>query len=574
MHGQVTDWVGVRDAGLMTGSRQLPPVKVALRNRELRLVLVAYLASVISEWALWTGLLVYTYAQSGKAAAGLVSIGLFVPGALVAPLAGAAADGPRPNRVLANVYASQTVALATAAIVAYLRGPLLAVIVPAAVALALLSYVRPCFSVVVPGLVRSAGELTAANLLTGYCNSGSVLAGPLIASALIAVDGPSTVIAAAAALAALGLVVILPLVKLDPGDEAPAAPQRDGSRTRALVDGVRVLSQRKGALQLLGVLGGQYIVIGALDLVYVVLAAERFGLGPSGPGILGAAFGAGAVLGGAASTVLVARNRLAPLLMVALGCICAALGAIAGFTTFAVALAMLPVVGLSREVLDLTGRMLLQRAAPQDALASIFATMESLSLVGCVMGSLIAQVTIAVAGARVAVLAVALVLGALLLLTAKRLGQIDASADAPVVTIRLLRRITLFAPLPGPALEGVARAARPMLFASGDTIISQGEPGDTYYAVVDGDVDVTVDGHHRRVMTRGQGFGEIALLAEVPRTATVVARTEVQLLEIERPAFLTAVTGHDASKQAAWAVARTLHPVLDTAVLAADPEPS
>ena len=160
MHGQVTDWVGVRDAGLMTASRQLPPVKVALRNRELRLVLVAYLASVISEWALWTGLLVYTYAQSGKAAAGLVSIGLFVPGALVAPLAGAAADGPRPNRVLANVYASQTVALATAAIVAYLRGPLLAVIVPAAVALALLSYVRPCFSVVVPGLVRSAGENT------------------------------------------------------------------------------------------------------------------------------------------------------------------------------------------------------------------------------------------------------------------------------------------------------------------------------------------------------------------------------------------------------------------------------
>ena len=546
----------------MTRTRELPPVRAALRNPALRRVLVAYLASVISEWALWTGLLVYSYERSGKAAAGLVSIGLFVPGALVAPLAGAAADGPRPNRVLANVYAAQAVALAAAAVVAYLRGPLLAVIVPAAMALALLSYIRPCFSVVVPGLVKSAGELTAANLLTGYCNSGSVLAGPLIASALIAIDGPPIVIAVCAALAALGLLVTLPLVKLDPGDDAPAVPRRDGSRTRALVEGIRALSQRKGALQLLSVLGGQFVLIGALDLIYVVLAAESFDLGPSGPGLLGAAFGAGAVLGGAASTVLIARKRLAPLLMVSLLCICVALAVIAGFTTFAVALAMLPVVGLSREVLDLTGRMLLQRAAPQDALASIFATMESLSLVACVLGSLVAQVVIALAGARVAVLVIAVMLGALLLLTAKRLVQIDASADAPVVTIRLLRRITLFAPLPGPAMEGVARAARPMQFATGDTIIREGESGDSYYAVVDGEVDVTVEGRHRRVMTRGQGFGEIALLADVPRTATVVARTEVQLLEIERPAFLTAVTGHDASKQAAWGVARTLHPPL------------
>jgi Cyclic nucleotide-binding domain/Major Facilitator Superfamily len=556
----------------MAGPRQLPPVSTALRNPELRRVLVAYLASIISEWALWVALLVYAYERSGKTVVGLVSISLFVPGALVAPFAGAAADGPRPNRVLANVYATQAVTLAIAASLAYLRWPLLTVIVPAAVSLTMLSYIRPCFSVVVPGLVKSAGELTAANLLTGYCDSGSVLAGPLIASALIALDGPPIVLAVTASLAALGLLVTLPLVGLDPSAASQPAPEREGSRTGALVDGVRALSQRKGALQLLTVLGGQYVLIGALDLLYVVLATEKFGLGLSGPGILGAAFGAGALLGGAASTVLVARKRLAPLLMLSMLGICGSLAIIAGFTTYAVALVVLPVVGLSRAVLDLTGRMLMQRAAPQDALASIFATMESLSLIAAALGSLVGQVVIAVAGVRAAVAAVAVVLGTLLVLTAKRLVQIDASADAPVVAIRLLRRIALFAPLPGPALEGVARAARPVRFATGDTIIREGDPGDSYYAIVDGEVDVTMEGRHIRVMDRGQGFGEIALLADVPRTATIVARTDVELLEIERPAFLTAVTGHDASKQAAWGVARTLHPVLETADAVADPE--
>lgn len=556
----------------MAGPRQLPPVGTALRNPELRRVLVAYLASVISEWALWVALIVYAYERGGKTVAGLVSISLYVPGVLVAPFAGAAADGPRPNRVLANVYAAQAGTLAIAAGLAYLHRPLVTVIVPAAAALTMLSFVRPCFSVVVPGLVKSAGELTAANLLTGYCDSGSTLAGPLIASALIALDGPPIVLAVTAGLAALGLLVTLPLVRLDPGTAAQPSPQRDGSRTGALVDGLRALSQRKGALQLLSMLGGQYVLIGALDLLYVVLATEEFGLGSSGPGILAAAFGVGALLGGAASTVLVARKRLAPLLMLSLLGISGSLALIAGFTTFAVALLVLPVVGLSRAVLDLAGRMLMQRAAPQDALASIFATMESLALIAAILGSLVAQVVIAVAGVRAAVLAVAVVLGTLLLLTAKRLVQIDASADAPVVAIRLLRRIALFAPLPGPAMEGVARAAQPVRFAAGDTIIREGDSGDSYYAIVDGEIDVTMEGRHLRVMGRGEGFGEIALLADVPRTATIAARTEVQLLEIERPAFLTAVTGHDASKQAAWGVARTMHPWLEPADVDPDPE--
>jgi Cyclic nucleotide-binding domain len=546
----------------MTDERRLAPVGAALRNADLRRVLVAYFASVVSEWALWTGLLVYSYEQGGRTVAGLVSLGLFVPGMLLAPFAGAAADGPRPNRVLAMVYVVQSVTLGVAVVAAYSGGALLTVVVPAATALAVICYIRPCFSVVVPGLVTSPVELTAANLLTGYADGASVLIGPLLASALIAIGGPSLVLALCASLAVLGTSVTVSLVKLDPGAAAQPATERAGSRTRALVDGVRALGQRKGALQLLAVLGGQYVLIGSLDLIYVVLATEEFGLGSSGPGVLGAAFGVGAVLGGAASTMLIARKRLAPLMMISLVAICVALLAIAGLSSFAVALIALPIAGLGRAVLDLTGRMLMQRAAPQEALASIFATMESLALVASAVGSIVAQVVIAVSGVRSATLAVAVLLGALLLITSRRLLLVDASADAPVVAIRLLRRIPVFAPLPGPALEGVARAAEPVRRAAGSTIIQEGEAGESYFAIVTGEVEITVEGQFTRTMTRGQGFGEIALLAELPRTATAVAKSEVDLLEIHRSAFLTAVTGHDASRRAAWGVARAFHPVL------------
>ncbi len=132
--------------------RQLPPVTAALRNPDLRRALAAYFASVITEWALWSGLLVYAYDKRGRTTSGLVSICLFVPGALMAPITGSAADGPRSNRVLVGVYVVQALALSIAATAAFLDGPLLGVILPATVALTAI-VIRPCFSVVLPGLV-------------------------------------------------------------------------------------------------------------------------------------------------------------------------------------------------------------------------------------------------------------------------------------------------------------------------------------------------------------------------------------------------------------------------------------
>jgi Major Facilitator Superfamily/Cyclic nucleotide-binding domain len=521
--------------------------------------MLAYAATVIAEWSVWVGVVVYAYDRGGATAAGFTSLGLLVPSMIVAPVTGRAADARRPIRLLFGVYVAQSIAFVAAAVAAFADAPPLVVIGLITVVVTAMAFVRPALSVVVPGLVRSARELTAANLLSGYCDSGAVLLGPLVAAGLLAIKGPELVFAACATLAILAAVSTLPLIQLDPPPSQFADDEPTSARLR---EAVRALARRPGAISLLAVLAGQYVLIGALDLLYVILAVEVLGMQGSGAGVLSAMFGAGALAGGLLSTVLVGRRRLAPLIVFGICVITLAMLAFGATTTVVAAVIALPVAGIGRSVVDLTGRMLLQRAAPQNALASVFAVMEGLSGVGIVIGVVLVQVTVAAAGPRVALVALAAVFGVLLAFTSRGLRRVDATADAPVVAIRHLRNIAIFAHLPGPALEGVARAATEMSVHAGDVVIRERDVGDQYYAITSGHVQVTQEGAYVRTMSRGTGFGEIALLADVPRTATVTADDDATLLAIERVPFLTAVTGHDASARTAWSVAREWHPAL------------
>jgi hypothetical protein len=538
-------------------STRFPPVRTALRNHALVRGVVALFCATVAEWALWIGALVYAHEHGGASAAGLVSIALVVPAACVAPLAGSRADGPRPNRLLGIVYGIQTLCLVAGACAAFGDVPVAVVVVPIAAATTLVTFIRPSYSVSVPGLVTAPEQLTAANVLIGYFENAAVLVGPLLAAALLVVGSPALVLAACAALFGASTLSSVPLAKLDPPASFMLGGESRASSRRASLSTVRRLAERPGAIALLVVLGGQYVLIGGLDLLYVVLAADQLHLSASGPGVLSAAFGLGAITGGAVSTLAVARRRLAPVMIGSLLVVVAALIVLGADAVLVAALLLLPLMGIGRTVLDVTGRILLQRAAPQDALASVFATLEALSLVGTAIGSLLVQLLVFASGVRAALFGLGCLLGLLLLATARRLRHVDAIADAPVVEIRLLKTAAIFAALPPIEIEGVARAGDIEHVAAGSTIIKSGDIGDRYYVVAGGTVDVFMEGQFVRSMGRPQGFGEIALLADSPRTATVIAQTDVDVFTIGRVAFLTAVTGHDASRHAAWGVARS-----------------
>ena len=256
--------------------------------------------------------------------------------------------------------------------------------------------------------------------------------------------------------------------------------------------------------------------------------------------------------------MLVRRDRLAPLLVVSTGAIATACMILGAVPTLATALILLPIVGFGESLLNLSSRMLLQRSTPPEATAGVFAAIELLMGVGMIAGSLGAQLLIAAGGADAALIGLGGFFAILLILTWRSLGHADDSADIPVVAISLLRRIPAFAPLQPLALEAVARAATEIAVAPGEVVMSEGQPGETFYAVADGSFDITSHGVHVSTAERGAGFGEVALLANVPRTATITANRSGSLLAIHRVPFLIAVTGSDSSRQAAWGVIHTM----------------
>jgi CRP-like cAMP-binding protein len=129
-------------------------------------------------------------------------------------------------------------------------------------------------------------------------------------------------------------------------------------------------------------------------------------------------------------------------------------------------------------------------------------------------------------------------------MTVRQLWAIDASATVPQVEIRLLKSIPVFAPLPAPQLEGLARALQPLSVDPGTVIIREGDRGDCYYAIADGELVVSEAGREVNRVHRGEGVGEIALVRDTPRTATVTAATAAQLYVLDKESFLTAITGH------------------------------
>ena len=530
----------------------------ALGNSLLVRFTIAHLLATVAEWAFFVGALVYAFDHGGSRAAGFSSVALLLPTALAAPAAGAAAQRRRPSRVRLGAYAVETLSLSAAAVAAFAEAPVAVVVGCCVVSAAAFTFVGPACAVLLPAIVRSTRELTVANLWMGSCEGISILGGSALATVLLAVEGPALALTGCAVLAFVGTLVTAGLGRGEPPPVRRPDEDESVGATRLVLHSIKRLRGRPGATGVLAVAGGQYLLIGSLDLIVVVLANEALDLGDAGPGLLGTAVGVGALFSALASAVLVKRDRLAPLLASALAAIAVTSFALAVAPTLVAALVLFAVVGFSRSLLDLTSRMLLQRATPIDSLAAIFGAIELFGGVGMVLGSLMSQVLIAASGVEAALIGLGIFFTLLLVLTWRSLRVADDSADIPIVAISLLRRIPAFAPLPPLALEAVARAATEVSVAIGEAVVREGEEGDAFYAVVDGSFDVTISGRRVSTAERGASFGEVALLADVPRTATVSAACPGSLLAIQRVPFLIAVTGSDSSRQAAWGVIRTM----------------
>jgi hypothetical protein len=289
--------------------------------------------------------------------------------------------------------------------------------------------------------------------------------------------------------------------------------------------------------------------------VLIVVAAFRLlGGGGSEVGYLTAAIGAGGMIGALGAMTLGSR-RLAVVFGFALVFWGLPIALLAPSSNLPAAIILLAIVGVANSVEDVSIITLLQRTVDEQLLTRVLAVLWGVAMGAVALGSLAAPAVVDALGVHAAFVVVGLILPVLTLVTYRRLAEIDRTA-APNEEFGLIANVPMFEPLSLAAKESLAANLVPVSAEPGERVIQAGEVGDKFYLVVEGELEVDT-GSMQTTAGGGDYFGEIALLRDVPRTATVTARTKSLLYALPRTAFLAAVTSHSAAHAAGQDVAET-----------------
>ncbi len=527
--------------------------RTILRNPSLRRVLLAFFAFNAQESGVWIAIVVYAYDRGGAATAGVVAIAQLIPSALVAPLASVVGDRLRRDRALALGYAIQAAANVACGLALWLAPPFV-VYATAVVAACAVTFTRPVHHAILPDLSETPEELTAANSVSSSVEGLGMLVGPLLAAAVLTTAGAGAVLGLFAATSFLGAMTVIRLRLLGSPVPAQVPAEAPSDLVRGAAEGLRELRREPGAstLTLLG--ASQFFVLGLLDVFCALLAIDVLETGRQGAGLLASAVGVGGLAGAAATFVLVGRRRLAPPILFGLLVTGAAMAAVAVVTDMGGALVLLVLCGAGRSFFDVATRTLLQRTVKDEVLARVFGVQEALVMIVLAVGSAAAPLLVAAFGERGAFVAAGAVLPLFGIASLATLRAADRSADVPdPMRLELLGSIDLFRPLAQPAIEQLARDLVPSTASPDGVVIVEGDVGDRFYVLAEGEAVVTVGGREVARLGPGDYIGEIALLRDVPRTATVTATTALKLFSLERAEFLGAVAGHRPSAAAAEA---------------------
>jgi MFS family permease len=530
----------------------LDAFRAVVTNRGLRRMGLAWATITTASWAYVIALLVYAFDQGGAAAVGLVGLIRVLPAFVSAPIAGVLGDRYPRNRVMLGISIARTSFLAAAALVLIVDGPPWLVYTLAACVSLSASMVRPMLSALLPQLARTPEELTAANLVMTTIESSGIFLGPALGGILLAATNPETVFV-------VGAVAFFVASLLMAGIGAPEVVEREpeGGIVGEFFAGFGLVGRDRNLRLIIGLYGAQTLVAGALNVLIVVAALELLDLGEAGVGFLNSAVGVGGLLGALGAFALVGRQRLASDFAIGLVLWGVPIALIGVFPEPPAALILLGIVGVGNTIVDVAALTLLQRTVPDEILARVFGVVQSVFVGTTGLGAIVAPLAIEVVGIRWAMIATGALLPLLAALLWRRIGALDAEALAPLRELQLLHSIPLFRPLPATTLEELASSLIPVKASAGTELVREGESGDRFYVIASGEVDVSAQGQPVRTQGPGDHFGEIALLRDVPRTATVTAKSDVELYALERDEFLGAVTGHAASAQAADAVVST-----------------
>jgi len=524
-----------RPRGLLTAFR------VAVQNGDIRRVELAWGGAIAAEWAHFVALGVFAYQRGGVSSVGVAGLVRLLPAAAVAPFAASLGDRFRRERFLLAMLVLGSSALAGSAAAAF-AGSRAGVFACAALFGVSTTLIRPALQALLPSLARTASELIASNGVTLTVESLGSLVGPLFAGLVISASGVGAVFVGGAGLFAAAAVSLL-RVRVH-GREKPIAQAARGTPREAIASGFRPMLQEPDPRLLLGLAVAQTFVRGCLNVLIVVAAFRMFRGSAAEVGYLTMGIGVGGLFGALGATALGAR-RLAVSFGLALLLWGLPIALVAPWPRFAAAVVLLAVVGAANSVEDVALLTLFQRTVPDDVLTRALGLFWGIAMGAVAIGSIVAPVAVAALGPRSAFVLVGSLLPILVLLSFRRLIRIDASA-APAPELELVAQVPIFAPLSLAAKERVARQLLPVAIRAGEVVIRAGDVGDRFYILQEGAVEIDA-GSLQLTAHPGDYFGEVALMRDVPRTATVTAIVDSRLQALGREAFLSAVTGHPGS---------------------------
>jgi MFS family permease len=520
------------------------------RNANLRWLELAWSASIVGHYAYLVAVSVYAYDAGGEGAVGLVFLARLLPAALAAPFAGMLGDRYPRQRVLLATNLTRIVLVGAAAVGVFVDADPLVVYALAIAATIVNTPFRSAQAALTPTLARSPGELTAANAVASGVDSLALFIGPALAGFMMVAASAGVVFLFTASLVALSTLFLL-LLRLE-GAERPKGELQASTIASEALAGFRALGSHPSLRLMVGVITAQTTVAGAMQVYIVVASIDLLGFGEGGVGYLNAAIGVGAFVGAASALSLTGARRLSPAFLAGIG-LCGIPLIVLGLWQAAVAaLLLFGIIGFGSAIASVAGLTLVQRAVPDEVLARVFGVIQMLLLASMGIGAALAPVLISLLDIDGALIATGLIVPTLVLVSWRTVSRIDAAAAAPEPDeLRVLGSVPIFAPLPGITLEHLAGRLVPLRFEPGTVVLKEGDHGDRFYIVADGTVEVSEHGRTISELKAGGYFGEIALLRDIARTATVTTATDTVLYALDREDFLAAVTSHPVSAEAA-----------------------
>jgi MFS family permease len=543
-------------------------LKSVFVNRNLRRMQLAFAGSLIGNWAYATAVSVWAYGVGGAKAVGIYMTIRFAVMALATPFVSTFADKYSRKLVMiySDLYCAVMVTMATLCL--YAGTPALPVFVLAILTSFGGSSFRAAQGALTPQLANTTEELTASNGTSSTLESLAIFVGPAIAAGLLTIADVEIVFLLNVA-SFLWSMLMVSGIRVDKAEEPAEEAAEPENLGEAIVETVEEVEEKaEGFLAetsagfrsiwrdknlLLTVVEGsaQTVVAGATAVFPLVMAVEILHTGANGVGLLDSALGLAAILGGIFAIARASRHKLGQDLIVGVFLWSFPLVLVTIWPTPVMAFVAMAFLGFANPLVDVNVFTIIQRLTPDAVLGRVFGAFETCLIGSMALGSAITPVMLNLWGLRTTLAILGISIGVVALLGYAPMRRMDQRLEAPK-GLPLLRAIPMFSPLNPVTLDALARALVRVEVAAGDVVVHEGDESDRFYVIESGLVQVTAaDGHVLREEGPADYFGEIGLLRDVPRTATITALEGTVLLALPREEFLDAVTGQGEARRMA-----------------------